>query len=91
MGVKDQQGFNHADCLFFLRDGEGPCDRLLHYVGADQKIPNWLIKITFLVKAETAVELGIKSRFGIISFSTSNAILGLWFFSLTTVLTKIRV
>ena len=44
-------------------------------LGADQKIPDWLIKILFLVKTETAVRLGIKYRFGIMGFSTNDAIL----------------
>ena len=42
-----------------------------------------LVKITFMVKIETAIGLGIKSSFGIMGFSTSDAILGLWVFSLT--------
>ena len=53
-------------------------------IGADQKISDWLIKIAFLVKVETASRLGIKSRFGVMGFfSTSDTILDLWFFSLT--------
>ena len=44
-------------------------------LGADQKIPDWLIKILFLVKTETAVRLGIKYSFGIMGFSTNDAIL----------------
>ena len=46
-------------------------------------ILNWLIKITFLGKVETAVRLGIKSKLVIMGISTSDTILGLWFFSLT--------
>ena len=41
-------------------------------IGADQKIPDWLIKILFLV-------LSIESKLEILGFSTSDAILGLWF------------
>ena len=37
-------------------------------IGADQKIPNWLIKITFLEEVETAIRSGIKSSFGIMGF-----------------------
>ena len=48
--------------------------------GADKKIPDWLIKILFLV-------LGIESKLGILGFSTSDAILGL-FFSLTSCFTQ---
>lgn len=48
-------------------------------IGADQKILDWLIKITFLVKVETAVKSGNKSRFGSTGFSSRDAILGLWF------------
>ena len=36
-----------------------------------------------MVKVKTAIRLGVKSRFGITGFSTSDAILGLWGFSLT--------
>ena len=46
---------------------------------ADQKIPDWLIKITFLRKVETAFKLNMTSGFGVMGFSTSDAILGLWF------------
>ena len=52
------------------------------FTDVDQKIPDWLIKIPFLVKAETASRSRSKSQFGIMGFSTSDAILGLWFFSL---------
>ena len=49
-------------------------------IGADKKIPSWLIKITCWRKIKTTVRLGIKSKFGIMSFSTSDTILDLWFF-----------
>ena len=45
-------------------------------IGADQKIPNCLITITFLEEAKTAIRSGIKSRFGILGFSKSDATLG---------------
>ena len=51
-----------------------------YLIGADKKIPNWLIKITFWRKIKTTIRLGIKSKFGIMSFSTSDTILDLWFF-----------
>ena len=42
-------------------------DKILHrtdyLTGADQKIPNWSIKITFLVVIETAIKLLLLSRF----------------------------
>ena len=50
-----------------------------YLIGADWKISDWLIKATFL-KVKTAIRLGIKSRFGILGFSTSHDILGLCFF-----------
>lgn len=34
-----------------------------YLTGAKQKIPDWLVKITFLGKAETTTKLGIKSWF----------------------------
>ena len=58
-------------------------DKILHrtdyLTGADQNIPNWSIKMTYLKEAEIAVRSNIKSRFGIMGFSTSNTILGLCF------------
>ena len=50
---------------------------------ANQEAPDQLIKTVFPVKVETATMSGIKSRFGIMVFSTSNTILDLWVFSLT--------
>ena len=49
--------------------------------GQYQKIPDWLIKILFLVKTETAVRLGIKSGFSNMGFNTSDTIWGVWCFS----------
>ena len=54
-----------------------------YFILADHKVPYWLIKITFVAKAVTAVRLGIKSKLVIMGISTSDTILGLWFFSLT--------
>ena len=45
-----------------------------YLLGADQKIPDWLIKILFLGEAETAIRSSIKTRFGIMGFSTSDTI-----------------
>lgn len=39
-----------------------------YYIGVDQKIPDWLIKVMFLGEVETVVRSGIKSRFGIMGF-----------------------
>ena len=50
-----------------------------------------MIKIIYLVEAETIIGFGIKPRFGIIGINTSDIILGLWFLSLTTVLNKIQI
>ena len=36
--------------------------------GADQKIPNWLAKITFPRKVKTTIRLGMKAGFGIMGF-----------------------
>ena len=52
-------------------------------VSADQKVPDWVMKITFPVNVKIAIMLGIKSRFGIIGLSTSDAILGLELFFFT--------
>lgn len=69
--------------LLFMGNGENTCDRLLVL---PQKIPDWLIKFAFLGKGETAIGSGIKSRFSIITFRTTDTIWGLWFFSLTVVI-----
>lgn len=50
-----------------------------YFIGAGQKIPDWPIKIAFLGKAEAAIRLGNKTRFGIMGFNASDATLGLWF------------
>ena len=50
-----------------------------YLLGTDQKIPDWLIKTTFLGKVKTTGRSGITSRFGIMGFSKSDAILSLWF------------
>lgn len=49
------------------------------FIGAGQKIPDWLIKSTFLGETEIAIRSGMKSRFGVMSFSARDAILSLWF------------
>lgn len=45
-----------------------------YLIDVDRKIPDLLIKIMFLEKIKTAVKSGIKSRFGITGFSTSDTI-----------------
>lgn len=81
-GHGEKQGLYHWNCLFFLWGMEW--FHVTDYLtGADQKTSDWLIKILLLVKVETAIKLGIKSRFGILGFSTSDAIWGLWFLFLT--------
>ena len=47
--------------------------------GIDQKISDRFIKMIFLVQVETAVKSDIKSGFGVVAFSTSDAVLGLFF------------
>lgn len=67
--------------------GECPNDRLLVFY---QKIPHWLIKITFLGRAETAIRSSIISRFGIMDVSTSDVILASGFYSLIPAATRSR-
>lgn len=43
-------------------------------VGADQKISNYLIKITFCKKVETATRSGFKFRFGVMGFGIRDSI-----------------
>lgn len=59
-----------------------------HIIGADQKIPEWFIRITFLERVKTTVKSGIKSRFGI-GFNSSDISLALLFFLLTPMLSRI--
>ena len=51
-----------------------------YFLDVDQEIQGWLNKIIFLRHVETAVKSGIKSRFGIMVFSTSDTIVVLWFY-----------
>ena len=60
-----------------MREGPGGTDDL---VGADQKIPDWLIKITFLVKVETAVRLVLNLGLVLWALAQVTPFLGLWFF-----------
>lgn len=61
----DGPGLYPADYLFFFWKGpwRGPAYMTNYLIGADWKIPNWLIKNTFLGKAEATISLGIKSKF----------------------------
>lgn len=60
-----------------------------HIIGADQKIPEWFIRITFLGRVKTTVKSGVKSRF-VIGFNSSDISLALWFFLLTPTLSRIN-
>ena len=48
-----------------------------YLIGADWNIPEGLIKIMFLGKFEAAIKSGIRCKFGITGFSTSDALLTL--------------
>ena len=50
-----------------------------YLIGSDQKIPDWFLKIIFLGEVKIATRSGIKSRFGIMGFTTRDTILVLWF------------
>ena len=50
-----------------------------YLTGTDQKIPDWLIKTTFLGKVKAAVRSAVTPRVGIMGFKKSEAILNLWF------------
>lgn len=67
-GTRNLQGVCHAyTCLFFLWEMER--NHLTHnLIAADQTVPDWLIKITFLREVETVVRSNIKSGFSIMSF-----------------------
>ena len=42
-----------------------------YFIGADQTIPIWLIKIAYLGKVKTESRFGIKNRFDIMGFNRS--------------------
>ena len=50
-----------------------------YLICVDWEILDCLSKITFSGDRDTLVKPGIKSKFGSMSFSTSDATLGLWF------------
>ena len=50
-----------------------------HLKDADYKIPDFLIKTTFLGKVKATVRSGVTPRVGIMGFNKSEAILKLWF------------
>ena len=54
-----------------------------NFIGAEQKIPGWQIKIAFQVQVKTAMSLDIKSRLGNLGFSTGDITWGPWFLFLT--------
>lgn len=77
-GEGNGEGFYHVDCPFFL----GFSSRVAvtdDLTGVERKIPDWPIKSLFLEELATAIRSDIKSRFGIMAFSISDTILGLWF------------
>ena len=61
----------------------GGRSRTSYLVSVDQEITNCLIKITLLVKVISTVWFGIKSKVGVMGFSTSpsDTTLSLWFSS----------
>ena len=72
LGKVKTKRFYHSDCLFFIRHGEGLCNRIPYWC-LTRKIPDWLIKSIFLREVETAIRSVIKSRFGICLLYTSDA------------------
>ena len=62
---------------YFSRGWRGPM-RHVSLLVLNQKIPSWLIKIMFLGEVEAAIRSGLISRFGIMGFSTNDAILRGW-------------
>lgn len=60
-------GWQFLSCIvpLSIAEGKGLYDRL---PVLDQKIPDWLIKITFLGEDETAIRSSIKSKFVIMGF-----------------------
>lgn len=54
-----------------------------YLIDIDQNIPSWLFEIMFLGEVKRAIRSVIKSWFGILGFSISDTMLGLWLFSLS--------
>ena len=67
-----------AGCLSFLW-GVERVPVTDHLSSIDQKMPDWSITIMFLGEAETAIRSSVKSKFALMTFSTSAAFCSLWF------------
>lgn len=79
LGGREEQGFIMHIALLPIR-GRGWRTHVTDYfIGIDQKIPDWFIKVTFLGKAKIIIRSGIKSGFGIMDFNTSDSILDVQF------------
>ena len=79
-GERTSRHLCHANCLSKEEgEGEGHNPVTDYLIGANQRIADWVIKITFWGKVEIAGKSGFKSSFGIMGFSTSDAILAPWF------------
>lgn len=94
--AKERISFKPGHHLFFGR-GVGKAQVLScrlpflpadYLTGNDSKFIDWLIKIVFLVRLK--LQLGIKSRFGIMGFSASDAILVPVFFLFQTIYTSVH-
>ena len=66
-GEEKAEGFIMKIASSFYRGWKGPFGQIT-LLALDQKIPDWLMKITFLGEVQTAIRSGIKSRFGVIGF-----------------------
>ena len=76
--IKDEQQFCHADGLFFLwGGGMGKAPDTAHQLGC--RPGNSRLVDSDHISPETRVRAGIVSLFGIMGFSTSDAIWGLPF------------
>ena len=69
MGKGKEKGSYHAACPL-LSLGMERAQVTDYLIGVDHRIPDWLIKITFLGEVRATIRSGI---------STSDTILGLWF------------
>lgn len=91
-GEEEEKGFLFVVvclwCRLPLLSIEGGIERAHmtdYLIGVDQTVSHWFINIMFLGEVETAINSGIKSRFGVMGFSN----FGPMVFCLTLPITKI--
>lgn len=80
MGRGNRVGFYHVDCSSFIEEWVELDNMRDYLIVVGQKIPvDWLVNIYCSGKGWSSNSSCVKYRFGIMGFSTNDAILGLCF------------